>query len=129
MEKDFDNWNEIKKKTQSSSRAPVKVGEIYWCKLGLNIGVEQDGKDIEFQRPVLIIKKFSHEIVLVIPLTTKKHEGDWYFKLNLFENNSYAILNQTKPIDTKRLISSMGQISDTELSKIVDAYCKLIKSQ
>ena len=127
--KDFDEWNEIKKRTEDSKRAPVKVGEIYWCKLGLNIGVEQDGKDAEFQRPILVLKKFSHQIILGVPLTTQIHKGDWYFDLSIFEYPSQAILNQAKPIDTKRLLSSMGQISDIELEKVIDAYCLLIKTK
>ena len=127
--KNFDEWNEVKKKTENSNRAPVKVGEIYWCKLGINIGVEQDGKDTESQRPILVAKKFSHQIVLGIPLTTQIHKGDWYFDLSIFDYPSQVILNQAKPIDTKRLVSSMGQISESELEKIINAYCKLIKTK
>lgn len=40
MEKDFDNWNELKKKIENYNRAPVKLGEVYWARLGLNVGVE-----------------------------------------------------------------------------------------
>ncbi len=127
--KNFDDWNEIKKKIELSKRAPVKVGEIYWGKLGLNIGVEQDGKDTDYLRPILIIKKFSHQIVLGIPLTTQSHKGDWYFDLHIFDKPSQAILNQAKPIDTKRLLSSMGQLSENELGKVIDAYCNLIKTK
>ncbi len=126
--KNFDQWNEVKKKIDGEARAPVKTGEIYWCRLGLNVGVEQDGKGDESQRPILVIKKYSHQIVLGIPLTTKFHRGDWYFDLKFKGEKMQVILNQSRPIDTKRLLSSMGQISERELSKIIDAYCKLIRS-
>lgn len=126
MEKNFDDWNIVKKKIEFKSRAPTKRGEIYWIRFGVNIGVEQDGKDIEFQRPGVILKKFSNEIVLVAPLTTKIHKGDWYLDLSFKDKNVQIILNQIKPLDTKRLISSMGQISDKEVDRIINEYSKLI---
>jgi len=33
--------------------------EIWWASLGANIGYEQDGKHENFERPVLVLKKFS----------------------------------------------------------------------
>lgn len=128
--KDFDKWNVVKRKTDlTEKRPPVRVGEIYWCKIGLNIGVEQDGKDEAFQRPVLVIKKFSNEIILITPLTSKEHAGDWYSEINFENKKSWCVLNQTKPIDTKRLLSSMGEISEKELSKIINTYCNLIQKK
>lgn len=45
MQKDFDKWNEIKKIVHSK---PDNFGmhkrEIWWMSLGLNVGVEVDGK-------------------------------------------------------------------------------------
>jgi hypothetical protein len=46
--KNFDGWNEIKKRLDSKNRTGVKVGEVFWCKLGLNVGVEQNGNEEEF---------------------------------------------------------------------------------
>lgn len=34
-------------------------GEIWWCSIGMNIGVEIYGKGGRFTRPVLIFKKFT----------------------------------------------------------------------
>lgn len=124
--KNFDEWNETKKKVNFKDRAPVRLGEIYWCNLGLNIGVEQDGREDNFQRPVIIIKKFSDQIVLVAPLTTKIHKGDWYFDIDILGVKQQVILNQIKPIDTKRLTKGIGEISENELNKIIDAFIKLI---
>lgn len=105
--KQFDEWNSVKKEIEDYHRAPVKLGEIYWCRIGLNIGVEQDGKGDDFMRPVIIIKKFSDQIVDKTP--------------------AQEILNQIRPIDTKRLLSSLGQIGTTEVSKIINAYYEIIK--
>ena len=127
MKKDFDEWNSEKKKVEEYHRAPVKTGEVYWCRIGLNIDVEQDGKGDNFMRPVIILKKFSDQIVLVIPLTTKNHKGDWYIDLSIDNKDVQGVLNQIRPIDTKRLLSSMGQIGRTEVTKIITAYYEIIK--
>jgi mRNA-degrading endonuclease toxin of MazEF toxin-antitoxin module len=126
--KDFDSWNEIKKRTDQGKRAPIKPGEVYWCRIGLNVGVEQDGSGSGYIRPVLIMKKFSHEIALAVPLTTRGKESDWYYPLPHFGETSCAILNQARPLDTKRLLGSMGEISEGDLHKVILAYCKLIST-
>ena len=123
---DFDQWNNVKKKTNHSNNIATKIGEIFWCKFGINIGREQNGKGSVSQRPGVIIKKFSNEIVLIAPLTTKSHIGDWYFQINFNNKESSVILNQIKPIDTKRLISSIGQISKQKVKDILDKYVNLI---
>ena len=128
MEKHFDAWNVIKKETDKGQRAPIKPGEVYWCKVGLSVGVEQDGSGSAYIRPVLILKKFSHEIALAVPLTTRGKHGDWYHPLPHFGESSFAVLNQARPMDTKRLFNTMGEISESELRKVVAAYCKLISS-
>ncbi len=125
--KPFDEWNEIKKQIDISNRAPVKLGEVYWCKLGLNIGVEQNGRENNFQRPVIIIKKFSNQIVLIVSLTTQQHKGDWYFDISIFGIKQQVILNQIRPIDTKRLTESMGQILKKDVENILKAYMELIR--
>ncbi len=60
--KDFDAWNKVKQNTHvlQTLRYP-KEGEIWWCKLGLNIGDEQDGKGTRFERPVVIINNLDAE--------------------------------------------------------------------
>ena len=80
-----------------------------------------------FMRPVIIIKKFSSQIILIIPLTTKSHRGDWYIDLEINKTPAQGVLNQIRPIDTKRLLSSMGQIGKSEVLRIINAYYKIIK--
>lgn len=127
--KDFDDWNDVKKVIEGYGRSPVKTGEVFWCRLGLNIGVEQDGKGDNFMRPVVVLKKFSNQIVLILPLTTKNHTGDWYVDLVVEGKEVQGILNQIRPIDTKRLLSSMEQLSEKEVLKIIEKYYQLIKEK
>jgi mRNA-degrading endonuclease toxin of MazEF toxin-antitoxin module len=124
--KDFNNWNRVKKNIDHGNRLKVKVGEGFWCYLGLNIGTEQNGDEKYFRRPVIILKKYSGKTVLIAPLTTKLHSGSWYLNVKFNNILQQVVLNQIKPIDTKRLIKSMGQISDKEVDRIIISFFELI---
>src|SRR6202165_5229556 len=85
MEKDFDRWNELKKRLADDVSPPPafpKSGEVWMCTLGKNLGREQNGGSQDFSRPVLVIKKFNNEIFLVVPLSTKQKPLDFYFNYN-----------------------------------------------
>lgn len=125
--KDFDRWNFTKKKIDLHKRPLTSKGQIYWCSLGFNVGVEQDGAKNNFQRPVLVLKKYSNQIVLIAPITSKIHKGDWYANIDLLGKKSQIILNQIRPIDTKRLIENISQISENKTDQIIDAFIDLIK--
>jgi mRNA interferase MazF len=72
MIKEFDKWNEKKKKIHEKDfRSFVHEREIWWCSLGANIGHEEDGKNDKFERPILVIKKWSNKTIVIVPLTTK----------------------------------------------------------
>ncbi len=71
MKKDFTQWHSEKTKVhQSESCVFFHEREIWWCRIGLNIGYEQDGKGDNFARPVIIFKKFNNEVCWIIPLST-----------------------------------------------------------
>ena len=60
MQKDFDSWAEVKKKIHEKGfNSYFKERDVWWCRLGVNIGDEEDGKGNSFLRPVLVIKKFN----------------------------------------------------------------------
>lgn len=130
-EKNFDQWNNIKKSTDKIKiEIKIRTGEIRWCRLGINIGKEIIGKGKTFRRPVLILKKFSGDVFLGLPLTTRDHAGDWYYAI---KHNSTAdniersvILNQARVLDGKRLEEKLFEISETELENIKKVYCALI---
>ena len=59
MEKDFDKWNELKKKIDTredieENEIFIKNRQIWWCSIGLNVGSEQNGHGEVFERPVLV---------------------------------------------------------------------------
>ena len=80
MKKDFDNWNIRKKETNSDNDyLPLYHSrQIRWCRLGVNVGYEQDGTGKDFSRPVLILKGFSRHVCLVVPLTTSVKKNKYH---------------------------------------------------
>ena len=61
-EKDFDRWNALKKKTEEKpDNFGVNQREIWWTSLGLNVGVETDGKNADFE---IVIKKIQEFLVV-----------------------------------------------------------------
>ena len=125
--KNFNKWNEVKKQTDILQRkVKIKKGRVYWCRLGENIGNEEKGKGSFYQRPVMILKKFSNEVALVLPLTTKNKQGDWYYNLPSRDIQSTVILNQAKVIDVKRLENFIYEIDATVMDDIVKNFLALI---
>ena len=105
--KNFDSWNELKKKIDTKDNLPdnfPKEGEVWMSDVGLNIGYEQNGSEDNFSRPMLIIKKFNNHMFWAIPLSTKQKDFDFYF--NYTDPNGQkvsAILAQMKLVSVKRL--------------------------
>ena len=127
MEKNYDVWNKVKKETDEKTPSiSMKAGEIRWCRIGINIGREELGKGDTFKRPVLILKKFSGDVFLGLPLTSKFHSGDWYYPLLQKELYGYVILNQARVFDRKRLEDKIIELTENELTSIKKAYCDLI---
>lgn len=130
MEKDFDKWNKEKKvvdKKATNRDLFFYPREIWWCSTGLNIGVEADGKNENFERPVLIIKKFNADMIWVLPLTTKEKQNKYYYKLKHEDIKSWVILSQIKTISTKRLLRKTGSISESDFEGVVSRVQFLLK--
>jgi mRNA-degrading endonuclease toxin of MazEF toxin-antitoxin module len=108
MSKDFDKWNTFKKKIHESEKAFIyKAGEVWWCALGLNIGHEQDGDQESFERPVVIIRTFSNDTCICIPMTTSYKENHFYYPLETSEKSVFIITSQIRTISTKRLLKKV----------------------
>lgn len=120
MFKDFDGWNKKKKEVdQKKERAFFKEGEIWWANLGLNIGVEIDGKGTAFTRPVIIIKKYNQFSFLGIPLSTSKKLHYSRFFIGLIAGKEAAAnIFQVRSLDSLRLENKIGQISSDFLNEL-----------
>ncbi len=125
MEKNFDQWNTIKKSLHNDSEnRHYHEREIWWCALGANIGFEQDGSGKDYRRPVLILKGLSVETCVVIPLTTSKHAHKFRLSVGLVDGqDASALLSQIRVVDTKRLIRKVGYL-DKEVFKDIQKAVK-----
>ena len=122
---EFDDWNNIKKSLVSVNRIYFNKGEVWFTAIGKNIGDEEDGKNQNFERPVLIIRKFNNNIFLGVPLTSQDKEGKYYHKLVSFFGST-AILSQVRLLDSKRLLRKIGKVEHEELLSIKKKIGKIV---
>lgn len=125
MKKDFDKWNVNKKLIhENTENRYYHERDIWWCSLGANVGFEEDGKGSDYQRPVLIIKGFSRQVCLVVPLTSSSKENPYHISVgNIQDHSSCAIISQIRLIDTKRLVNQIGFVDE----KLFETIKKAIK--
>lgn len=118
-EKDFDKWNEIKKSVEEKpDNFGVHDREIWWVSLGLNIGVEIDGKNKDFERPVLILRKFNRQMVWILPITSRARNEQFYEKFLFGEREYFVAITQIRTVSTKRLLRKIGMIPIGDFEQI-----------
>lgn len=120
MIKDFLNWHKLKEKIHYSRKRIVyfKERQIQWANLGLNVGFEQDGKNKNFERPVLILKKFNPDVLWILPLTSRQKFGKYYYQFKYKGKQYSIILSQLKLISSKRLLRMIRKISPEDFKNI-----------
>jgi len=121
MYKDYTEWMKIKKEIHNGKAylPGYKEREIRICNLGENIGFEEDGKGKDFTRPVLILKVFNKYFCHIVPLSTTKKKGKYFY---LFDGRtgkiSVALLSQSQSIDSSRLNGKIGIISKEDFTQL-----------
>ena len=125
----FNPWNEIKQRINDLTRKVLfREGKIWWIRMGVNVGIEQDGKSAEFTRPVLILKKYNNCHFLALPLTTKQMNEKFSFHLpvdiEFLKKESWVVFSQIRAMDSKRLSRRMGKLSDNILNDIQKKFLK-----
>ncbi len=87
--------------------------------IGLNVGVEEDGKNNNFKRPVLVIKVFNRQCFLGIPITSAdKNNKKYYFPIIHNQKKSFLILSQIKLFSVKRLSRIICKVDSQDFLKI-----------
>ena len=125
-DKRFDEWNDVKiVKHYENIPHSTKEGEVWWCAIGENIGIEINGKSETFSRPVLVMKKLSKQGFLGVPLTSKPHDGNWYAAFKFKDKMQYAALCQIRVFSVSRLYKKMGTIPCSDLQFVRDGFHKL----
>ena len=126
----FENWNKIKQKLHFSQKEIpfFYEREVWFCFIGQNIGFEQNGNNVNFCRPILILKKFGSFGFLGIPLTSNKKEGNWFHNLSVSlgtAKNSCLLLLQNRFFSSSRLSHKLGIISKKEFEITKKKIAKL----
>jgi len=121
-------WFKLKQRLNGNKRSIFfREGEVWWCALGLNVGSEENGKNTNFERPVIILCKFGGNMFLGLPLTSRPRYGRFYYTFRFRSNNSTVILSQLRSLSTKRLMRSMGKVDMKPLTNIKDRAKELLK--
>ncbi len=112
----LDQWNDVKQITEKTKKKVYfKERDIFWLKIGENIGFEQNGKGNKFQRPVLVVKRYTNDMFLGIPLSTTLREGSFYFQFEFIKGQmSTALLVQHRLFSSKRFIKKIGKINQND---------------
>ena len=126
MKKEYRKWHEKKSVVNAIVRRPFfHEREIWFCALGANVGFEQDGIGGEFQRPIIVIRKFNNEIFWAIPLTKaakkrKKKAEKYYYSFSFIPGiTSVALLSQIRIIDARRLSRHIGFIERDDFEALM----------
>jgi mRNA interferase MazF len=131
--KDFNKWNKIKKETNDKI-LPEKFffyeREIWWCSIGKNIGIEANGKQEYFERPVLIIKVFNKEMIWVLPVTSTIKNSPFYHKFRSDSGKMRSIMiTQLRVISAKRLRRKIEQMGEEDYKETRRSLLDIIKAK
>jgi mRNA interferase MazF len=126
----YNEWNEKKKDIVSGEKTEkiyFREGDIWWCSIGLNIATETYGKGESFRRPILVIRKLSHDTCLAIPLTSKEKSGTWFKEITLGGEKKWAMLYQIRMIHKKRFQRKMGELDEKDISLVKEKLKALLE--
>lgn len=118
-EKHFEEWIVVKSDLHGKGvLRDITDGDVYWCAVGENVGVEINGKSETFARPVVVLKKLSKYGFMGVPLTSQEHNGSWYAPFVFKNRQEYAVLAQARVFSVSRLYKKMGTLPDSDLQTI-----------
>ena len=109
-----------------------REGQIWHIAVGANIGDELDGKNTNFKRPVLVLRKFNKLIFLGIPLITKSAKSiakhpKYYFDLGDRGGlRSCLSLTQIRLFSANRLLKQTDFLNDEKLSQVREAVSAIL---
>lgn len=132
--KDFDGWHPLKKQIEEDCKVPtIRQRDIWWCSIGVNIGVEQDGKNALYERPVLVVRKFNNRHFMGIPLTTQL-KGFPLRHTVFYRNNGassikegQALLSQMRSYDAMRLTRHVAKLGMGQFNELMAEVRNMLK--
>ena len=120
--KDFDGWIEKKKLSHYQVKTPplFKERDIWWVSIGVNVGFEEDGKNGNFVRPVLIVKKFNRELFLGIPMSTKLKDNKYYVPVSVKQRTVSVMISQLRVFSSKRMWNKLTELDEGDFFRVLE---------
>ena len=127
MARNYVSWYRLKAKIENIDEVRLfQEREIWWCSLGANIGAEEDGKNELFERPVLVVRKFSKELFIGLPLSTKLKDNRYYHPIKIGEQEGSVLVSQLRVLSSKRLTRKLEKIGKGLFGEIVDKVAGVV---
>jgi len=129
MLKKFLEWMKIKEFLHFKKQPPgFNEQEIWWTNIGENIGDEENGKDVRFVRPFVVIKKFNKNLLFGIPCSSVNKENKYYYKISVetIDFETSALLSQARTISSKRLVRMIDKVGSGSFRELKIALDKAI---
>lgn len=126
FQKDFDGWIVKKKSCHYQEKTPplFKERDIWWVSVGVNVGFEEDGKNSNFVRPVLIVKKFNRELFLGVPMSTKLKDNKYYVPVSVKRNTVSAMISQIQAFSSKRIWNKLAELDEGDFFRVLEEVGK-----
>jgi len=127
MTKDFRGWANYQQELEQrdTPRRPFQEGQVWRCAIGLNIGVELDGKSRRYWRPVIIVRKFYATFFIGVPLTSSAKNRPYHIPLTVKGKGGYAVVNQLRAMDARRLQQYLCTLAPDEFEAVRSAVTNL----
>lgn len=122
-----DAWAQRKTLVDGREDTPnFQESQIWRAAVGLNVGTEMAGRGQRFWRPVLIVRKFNHNLFYGVPLTTRNKTSPYQIPVMLKGVERFVIISQLRTLDAKRLEQYMADLSPGDFEKVLLALRKLL---
>ena len=128
MKKDFDRWNEKKKEIEKFEEEILfRTGEIWWCSVGVNIRTESCGKGIDYQRPVLVLRKLSSDSFIGIPVSSQEKIGSWFIDITMNGEKRCLLLYQIRMFSSNRFQHRLAILNDHDFRRVKEKLKTLLE--
>lgn len=98
--------------------------------MGVNVGVEIDGRHELFLRPVVIVRKFNKDMALVTPTTARDKQGRYFLSVSGEDEKKFTVcLSQLRNISAKRLFRKIGTIKADDYRKLIEEVSRMVKGK
>ncbi len=123
----FVSWIKIKIRTHFNNAIfDFYERQIWWASVGQNVGVEQNGKNATFERPVLIFKRFNNEQFWALPISTKIKINKYCYVFRQCGKEFCVNLSQMRVMDRKRLLRRLEDLPHSDFVAVKDMIRKIV---